>query len=42
MKYRYREQAKAYLWNAFPCRSEPARDGVGTGNTKLADKPQSP
>ncbi|PMQ14142.1 hypothetical protein PseAD21_02080 [Pseudomonas sp. AD21] len=22
----YREQAHSYIWNAFPCRSEPARD----------------
>jgi len=21
-----REQAHSYIWNAFPCRSEPARD----------------
>jgi len=25
-----REQAHSYIWNAFPCRSEPARDGVST------------
>jgi hypothetical protein len=29
----HREQAHSYSWNAFPCRSEPARDSVKTGTT---------
>jgi len=25
----FREQARSHLWNAFPCRSEPAREDAG-------------
>ncbi|CAI8943279.1 hypothetical protein EMIT0215P_60033 [Pseudomonas serboccidentalis] len=26
LNWPHREQARSYIWNAFPCRSEPARD----------------
>ena len=34
--WRYREQAHSYRGMHFKCRSEPAPDGAGLGNTKTA------
>ncbi|CAI8898362.1 conserved hypothetical protein [Pseudomonas sp. IT-347P] len=47
---RYREQAHSYSWNAFPCRSEPAREEALSTATKpvlilrsiIAQNPLSP
>jgi hypothetical protein len=34
----HREQAHSYIWNAFPCRSEPARDSALKANKSAPGK----